>query len=158
MSSRRISSAMATAALGLTLAFSLSGCFLFPSLDSTSDDSGYSDEPLDGDGTGEDSSEVDTTVVPASFPAEIPLYNGDVAFAVELDAGWSVLLRTSNLNADFDAACTQLAAAGFVNTNYQREGELSSASFTGTMYLIEFTGGENPEHGPVLDYMVTRVP
>ncbi len=134
--------------LGISMALLLSAC-VPPLVADTPPGSIVGEEPVDPGG-------IDVNVLPPSFPSEIPLFNEDIAFTEyrEQESSWSVLLMTQNLNADFDSACTQLADAGFTQTFYSREGNDSLATFEGATYQIQLVGGENAEHGPVIDYFV----
>ena len=142
--------------LGISIGLTLSACWPYFSEEKPPD---LSEEQPPGqevsDGSvGSDS--TDPTVLPSTFPAEIPLFNDNIAFAnyVEVESSWTVLLMTQDLNADFNSACTQLADAGFTSSFYQQEGNDSLATFDGATYRIQLVGRDDADHGDVLDYFV----
>lgn len=72
--------------------------------------------------------------IPSDFPSEVPLIDGDVAFAIGLgdtDDGkvWNVTINVSDGGA-FDTITSQMQGAGFESQNVSSSAEGSSAAFT----------------------------
>jgi hypothetical protein len=143
MKSRRIVRAGLVIGLVVSLTLPLSACSMSPT--------GYGgDEPVVG------SESTDKATLPSSFPAEIPLFSENIAFAgyTESEASWTVLLSTPDLGTDFDLACAQLADAGFTNSFYAQNNDDYLATFENATYKIQLVGRADPAYGPVLDYFV----
>ena len=94
------------ASLAVAAALLLGGCLLLPQ---PSDFTDRSDSSVhSGEGTGETSEDgpVVDQEVPASFPADVPLPDLDVAFSPDLGTGWSVVVSTNDLESDFTVVAT----------------------------------------------------
>ena len=92
--------------------------------------------------------------LPETFPARIPLLDGDVIVSNELGNGWVVMLRSIDAANDFAAASEILVAAGYENTVTSSEGDAYFATFESAGYQIQLTAGDDPTYGVSVGYNV----
>jgi hypothetical protein len=150
----RLSAAALLAALLLTTPV-LAGCA--PSIPTLGDSSSGADA-----GSGDAEAGVDGATVPADFPAEIPLIDGEVLSGVSLGSEgsqvWSVLIAVDDGSA-FDEITSQLEGAGFVASGLGGTTELgSTGTFSKDPYDISVAVSGGSDVGWAAKYTVTEQP
>ena len=147
----RLSAAALLAALLLT-APALAGCA--PSIPAGDSASGS------GSDSGDAEAGVDGATVPADFPAEIPLIDGEVLSGVSLGSEgaqvWSVLIAVDDGSA-FDEITHQLEGAGFVASGLGGTTELgSTGTFSKDPYDISVAVSGGSDVGWAAKYTVAE--
>lgn len=92
--------------------------------------------------------------LPDTFPADVPIIDGDVAFGMDLGTGWSVVVSTPDFGAGFVEASDALKAAGFTAEVETTETAGSLGVFTNEKYTINVTAADTPDYGPAVTYVV----
>jgi hypothetical protein len=142
MSTRiRTGLAIAMAAAAVLL---IAGCTAPPGIGQGSDPAPSSN----GDGTGV------AKEIPATFPDDIPLIDGEVAAGVDVGTGWSVVILTGDIPASYDEATSALEAAGFAEDYSQISDDGSFGQYTNAQYSVQVTGIDQPDYGPSITYLV----
>ena len=152
MIARRLAAALAAIAL---VPIVLAGCSLPGSGEpggNAGDDPAVSG-PADEGGDGGDP----TAQVPATFPSEIPLIDGDVLEASDLGTGWIVLFGVDDAIASFDEGADALAAAGLTEdarTTNETEG---FGNYTNDLYTVQISANTDyPGYGQAVSYTVVK--
>jgi len=89
------------ATLAVAAALLLGGCSLLPQPSDFTDRSDTSDNSGESSDETIDDNPVVDQEVPATFPSDVPLPDLDVAFALDLGTGWSVVFTANDLESDF---------------------------------------------------------
>jgi hypothetical protein len=146
--------ALALAAVAL-LPVVLAGCAGAPSGGGETGDNGAATSgpaPEGGDGGGDPNAQV-----PATFPREIPLIDGDVLESADLGTGWVVLFGVDDAIASFNDGADALAAAGLTEdarTTSETEG---FANYTGDLYTVQISANTDyPGYGQAVSYTVVK--
>ena len=92
--------------------------------------------------------------LPETFPTDIPLIEGDVAFGIDLGTGWSVVIPVADLAAAYADASSKLTGAGFTAQVDQSSDEGSIGVFLSDKYQINVTSADSPDYGPSITYVV----
>jgi hypothetical protein len=92
--------------------------------------------------------------VPKTFPAAVPLLDGEIVVSNDLGTGWVVWIGSDDAANDFAAASELLTAAGFENTVTNSETDNYFASFTSEAYQVQLTAGDDPTYGVSIGYTV----
>lgn len=147
---------VALAVFSLTSAL-LTGCFFSPP--TITGGSGGSGESGQSDGTDDPGTDVEPDQfvgLPPTFPAEIPLIDGEVVFGIDVGTGWSVLVAVDDLEADFTDASQRMKAAGFEALIENMTPDGGFGAFENGSYQVQVTTQESPDYGPVIAYLVVR--
>jgi hypothetical protein len=142
----------ALAVLGITAAVLLVGCSITPpSGPSGGTDGGTTSSEAPGDGD-----LGDFVTLPETFPsADVPIIDGDIAFAVDLGTGWSLVIPVADTDAAFADASTKLLGAGFENQiESTTTADGSFGVFTTDTYQINLTATDTADFGPAVSYVV----
>jgi len=140
----------------------LSGCFALPSLPGGGTDGSGSSGGSDGSQTdsGSDSGPDDVPEqfqgMPATFPSDIPLIPGEVAFGIDVGTGWSVLISVDDLEADFVDAADRLKGAGYTALLENVAATGSFGAFENDLYQVQVSSQDTPDYGLVVNYLVVR--
>ncbi len=121
---------------------------------SGSDDPGTVNEPppsSDGGGGGDTGIPAE---LPATFPASVPLIDGEVAAGIDVGTGWSVIILADDIDAAFADATAQLTGAGFVEDYNQSGDDGSFAQYQSDEFTVQVTGADQPDYGPSITYLV----
>jgi hypothetical protein len=108
--------------------------------------------PEGGDGGGDPN-----TQVPATFPPEIPLIDGDVLESADLGTGWVVLFGVDDAIASFNEGADALAAAGLTeNTRTTTETE-GFGNYSDDLYTVQISANTDyPGYGQAVSYTVVK--
>ena len=150
----------AVAAAMLVAALTLTGCGGpgSPTVGETGENgaatSGPADEGSDaGDGLGGE------TTVPATYPADdVPLIEGDVAYAQDLGTGWVVYIHRDDFLGGFDEAKGLLTGAGFAGDTVNATDTEAFGQFTSDTYTVNLSAGDGADLGvgPSVGYTVVK--
>ncbi|MGV8884588.1 MAG: hypothetical protein ACOH1T_03230 [Microbacteriaceae bacterium] len=103
--------------------------------------------------------ELPSTSVPAGFPAEVPLVDGEVTFGGAFGDGdnkvFNVTVKVSGLDA-FDGIRAQLEAAGFVSAANGSAGTGSTGAFTNDTWGVLVVVSGDDTSGFFASYTVTN--
>ena len=159
------------AGVALATILLLSGCSFspFPPAPAPAGGTGGGSSSSGGDGSGdpvvevpvEDDPIVEVPVdegssasIPATFPSDVPLIDGRVAFGVDLGTSWSVMITTADLTAGYDDAKALLTSAEYTTTLDSTTANGSFGVFESTRYLITLSSSDNAQYGNVVAYVV----
>lgn len=146
---RLVAPALVAAATTLLLA----GCFFGPP------------SPPVGGGTGGDGQSDGTETqtendmfhgVPATFPSDVPLIAGDVPIGVDVGTGWTVVVKVADVQASYADASALLTGAGFEVLLENSNTEGSFGAFENSQYQVQVTGGDTPDYGLTISYLVVK--
>lgn len=133
----------------------LAGCSL-PGADggSTGDNGAATSGPAPEDGGGDGGVDPNTQV-PATFPSDIPLIDGEVLESADLGTGWIVLFGVDDAIASFNEGADALAGAGFdedARTTNDTEG---FGNYTNDLYTVQISANvDYPGYGQAVSYTV----
>ncbi len=150
--SRRLAVALAAV---LLIPAVLAGCS--PSVPAVDGETGGNDAtsgpaPEGGDGGGDPNAEV-----PATFPSEIPLIDGDVLESSDLGTGWIVLFGVDDAIASFDDGADALAAAGFTEDARTTSDTEGFGNYTNDLYTVQISANADyPGYGQAVSYTVVK--
>ncbi len=151
--------AVALAALAL-VPLALAGCSLPGSGDpgpaNTGDNgaatSGPAPDGAAGDGGGDPNAQV-----PATFPSEIPLIDGEVLESADLGTGWVVLFGVDDAIASFNEGADALAAAGFDEDARTADDNQGFGNYTSDVYTVQISANTDyPGYGNAVSYTVVK--
>lgn len=91
---------------------------------------------------------------PPTFPADVPIIDGDVPFGIDLGTGWTVIVKADDLVAAFQSATDKLTAAGYTSLMSSTTDDGSFAAFDNDKYSVQVTATDNSEYGSSLTYLV----
>ncbi|CAN5528124.1 hypothetical protein BH10ACT7_BH10ACT7_04720 [soil metagenome] len=94
--------------------------------------------------------------VPATFPSEVPLIAGDVPIGVDLGTGWTVVVKVADVQASYAEASALLTGAGFDVLVENSSPEGSFGAFENATYQVQVTGGDTPDYGVTISYLVVK--
>jgi hypothetical protein len=113
-----------------------------------------SDAPSPADtGTG-DGSDPNAYVIPATFPKDVPIIEGDVVFSADLGTGWLLWLARDDFNAGYEEAKGMLTDAGYTGDTAAQADEGSVGQFANDKYTITLTSGDDSTYGKAVSYTV----
>jgi hypothetical protein len=140
---------------GAALVATLAGCSLIPSIpDLPTGGDGGGSEP--GSSSADEESPFDS--LPATFPADVPLVEGEVLQGIDVGTGWSVLLGVDDAVASFTEAADALVAAGYEERTRQTDADTGFGNFTNDTYSINLSADQNsPDYGAIVIYTVVRL-
>ena len=152
---RRLTIAIATAVL---IPAVLAGCSLGPTTTPGGGDTGDNGAatsgpaPADGgDGGGE-------LALPASVPTgDVPLIEGDIAYAQDLGTGWVIYIHRDDYNAGYEEAKGLLLDAGFTGDTVNQDDTGSFGQFTSDSYTVNLSSGDGADLGVGLSVGYTVV-
>jgi hypothetical protein len=119
--------------LGLAASLVLVGCSA-PTLSGGTGGTGGSGGTAGGTTT--ETFTSDTESVPETFPAAVPLIEGDVVLGLDMGTGWTVILGVSDTAAARTDADARLLAAGFAYVSGTADGAISL--YASSQYQVQF--------------------
>lgn len=145
------------AAAGILAVLLLSGCGLAgsPAPANTGENGAATSGPAPegGDGGADPNS-----VVPATFPSDIPLIDGDVLQSADLGTGWVVLFGVTDAIASFNKGADALAGAGFTEDARTTSDTEGFANYTNDAYTVQLSANiDYPEYGQAVSYTVVKL-
>lgn len=148
-----IRSRVLTSALVATVTSALlAGCFFSPP--APTGGTGGGTQPGQSDGTDSPTGNDMFQGVPANFPSDIPLIAGEVPIGVDLGTGWSVVVKVADVQTSYAEASALLAGAGFEVLVENSSEEGSFGAFESPEYQVQVTGGDTPDYGATVSYLV----
>ncbi len=112
--------------------------------------------PAPDDGAGDGGGDPNTQV-PATFPSEIPLVDGDVLESADLGTGWVVLFGVDDAIASFDSGADALAAAGYQEAERTTTETQGFANYTNDEYTVQISANTDyPGYGQAVSYTVVK--
>ena len=146
----RVSVFAAIAGMGVVACLTLVGCANPTSADSSGTaaaDGTTSDSPGDVDLDGFHG-------VPASFPSDVPIVDGDVPMGIDLGTGWSVVVSVDDIAKSYAEASGKLSAAGFEVLQDGTTADGSFGVFENDKYQVQVTASNTIDYGPAVSYVV----
>ncbi len=142
----------AVVAVGLAAALALAGCTTGASSSggSATDSSSTTDAPST------DSGLSGYVGMPETFPADVPVIEGDVLFGVDLGTGWSIVVQADDPAAAYTDASAKLTTAGYTADVSSTSDDGSFGSFIGTEYTVQVTATDSVDYGPSVQYTVIK--
>jgi hypothetical protein len=114
--------------------------------------SGPAPDDTAGDGGGDPA-----TQVPATFPSDIPLVDGEVLESADLGTGWVVLFGVDDAIASFDSGADALVAAGFEESERATDETQGFGNFTNDLYQVQLSANTDyPGYGQAVAYTVVK--
>ena len=108
--------------------------------------------PDGGDGGADPNSQV-----PATFPPEIPLVDGEVLESSDLGTGWVVLFGVADALTSFNEGADALAAAGFTEDERATNDTEGFGSYTNDLYTVQISANvDYPGYGQAVSYTVVK--
>jgi hypothetical protein len=105
-----------------------------------------------GDGGGDPNAQI-----PATFPADIPLVDGEVLESADLGTGWVVLFGVDDAIASFDSGADALVAAGFEEAERTTNETQGFGNFTNELYTVQLSANSDyPGYGQAVSYTVVK--
>ena len=153
--------ALALAAAALLLLPALAGCSLIPNLPgnlpgNTGDNGAATSGPAaPDDGDVEPDPAFDS--IPATFPSDIPLFDGEVLQGIDVGTGWSVLFQANDVVADFNTAADLLEGAGYEAIARSTDGGQGFGNFNNGVYSINLSASDTADYGPAVAYTVVKI-
>jgi hypothetical protein len=96
--------------------------------------------------------------MPADFPSEIPLVDGELVEAAGLGTGWVLLFRVDDANAGFAEAADALAGAGFTEDARNASETEGFAQYSSDAYTVQLSSNvEYPGYGNAVAYTVVKL-
>jgi hypothetical protein len=97
-------------------------------------------------------------VIPATFPADVPLIDGDVVYGQDLGTGWVVYIHRDDFLAGYDEAKGLLTGAGFAGDTVNQDETGAFGQFTNDTYTVNLSAGDGADLGVGLSvgYTVAR--
>lgn len=99
--------------------------------------------------------EIDPESIPADFPSDIPLIDGDVTFGLSMGSGWTIVFSVADAEAAFTQASSKLQAAGFTSQGEARSPDGSAGAYDSPKYVVQMTSSTSDDAGPTVVYVVT---
>ena len=131
----------------------LAGCFFGPPAPSVG---GGTDGNGQSDGTETQTENDMFQGVPATFPSEVPLIAGDVPIGVDVGTGWTVVVKVTDVQSSYAEASGLLTGAGFDVFVENSSPEGSFGAFENPDYQVQVTGGDTPDYGLTISYLVVK--
>ncbi|HEY4152906.1 MAG TPA: hypothetical protein VGM38_06255 [Pseudolysinimonas sp.] len=94
--------------------------------------------------------------LPADFPSDIPLIDGDILIASTTSNGWEVWISSSEPIDDFSDAANALQDAGFDPLADQSINGAAGGLFENDTYSITVTAGSDAEYQNAVGYQVEK--
>jgi hypothetical protein len=146
------------AGLALAAVLLLSGCSFGPLLPVPAGGTGGDSSSSGGDGSGDSGDAplepLPGAAIPATFPTDVPLIDGPIAFGMDLGTGWSVIITATDLGGGYDDAKGRLLAAGFTSQMDSTTEDGSFGLFTNDKYQINLTASDDAQYGTAVSYVV----
>ena len=147
------------AVAGLVTLLALSGCGLpgSPAPANTGDNGAATSGPADpGGGTDPGTGEA---TLPATFPTDqVPLIEGDIAYAQDLGTGWVVYIHRDDFLGGYDEAKGLLTGAGFAGDTINQDDTGAVGQFTSDLLTVNLSAGDGSDLGvgPSVGYTVVK--
>ncbi|CAN5384610.1 hypothetical protein BH09ACT4_BH09ACT4_05090 [soil metagenome] len=97
--------------------------------------------------------------IPDTFPtSEVPLIEGDVAYAQDLGTGWVVYIHRDDFLAGYEEAKGLLTGAGFAGDTVNQTDAGAVGQFTTDTYTVNLSAGDGTDLGvgPSVGYTVVK--
>jgi hypothetical protein len=112
-------------------------------------------DPAPTDQTDTDTGLDGATEIPDSYPGdEVPLIDGEVAFAIDLGTGWTVVIVAEDFAAGYGEAADLLDAAGFDEVANDASPTGTFGQFTTETYTVNVSATDSPDFGNSVSYTV----
>lgn len=147
---------VAPALLATAITVLLAGCFFGPPAAPTGGGTDGDGESGQTEDSGPQSGNEILEGVPATFPSGVPLIPGDVPIGVDLGTGWTVVVQVADVEASYAEASSLLVGAGFDVLVENSTAEGSFGAFENTTYQVQVTGGDTPDYGLTISYLVVK--
>jgi hypothetical protein len=151
----------AAAAVALAAALALTGCGASPASNTGGDAPAAPDpatQPSDSasDGTTDTDGVDGATTIPDTFPKDdVPLLEGDVAYATDLGTGWVIYIYRDDYFDAFDQAGQALTDKGFTGAEALGDDQSKFQQFTSDKYIVNLSAQDDPNSfGKVVCYQV----
>ena len=97
-------------------------------------------------------------VLPDTFPADVPLIEGDLAYVQDLGTGWVVYIHRDDFLAGYEEAKGLLTAAGFAGDTVNQDDTGAVGQFTSDAYTVNLSAGDGSDLGvgPSVGYTVVK--
>jgi hypothetical protein len=121
----------------------------------TGDNGAATSGPAPADG-GDAGGEV---TLPPTFPTgDVPLIEGDIAYAQDLGTGWVVYIHRDDFNAGYEEAKGLLTGAGFAGDTVNQDDTGAFGQFTSDAYTVNLSSGDGADLGvgPSVGYTVVK--
>jgi hypothetical protein len=92
--------------------------------------------------------------VPATFPSDVPIIDGDVPVGVDLGTGWSIVVQVDDYAKAYVEASGKLTDAGFETIQDGTSGDGSFGAFQNDKYQVQVTATDTADYGPAVAYVV----
>jgi hypothetical protein len=158
MNSARLSGVVA-AILLTTIALTGCGGSAAPSGGNTGDNGAATSGPADGGGDGGTDAEDlgGETTLPATFPVDdVPLIEGDIAYAIDLGTGWTVYIYRDDFLGGYEEAKGLLLDAGFTGDTIGQDDAGAFGQFTDDGYTVNLQGADDGSFGATVAYTVVK--
>jgi hypothetical protein len=95
------------------------------------------------------------TEIPETYPLdEVPLIDGEVAFAIDLGTGWTVVIEAEDFAAGYGEAATLLEGVGFEAVANDASPQGTFGQFTTETYTVNISATDSPDFGNSVSYTV----
>ena len=109
----------------------------------------------DAGGTSAEEGTSSDVAIPPTFPRdEVPLIDGEVAFAVDLGTGWTVVIEAEDFAAGYGQAAELLEGAGFETVANDASPDGTFGQFTSDEYTVKVSATDAPDFGNSVSYTV----
>jgi hypothetical protein len=109
----------------------------------------------DAGGTSADEGTSSDVAIPPTFPRDdVPLIDGEVAFAVDLGTGWTVVIEADDVAAAYGDAAELLDGAGFETVANDASPDGTFGQFTSEKYTVNVSATDSPDFGNSVSYTV----
>ena len=109
----------------------------------------------DAGGTSGDEGTSSDVAIPPTFPRdEVPLIDGQVAFAIDLGTGWTVVIEAEDFAAGYGDAADLLDGAGFEVVANDASPQGTFGQFTSEKYTVNVSATDSPDFGNSVSYTV----
>jgi len=146
--------ALAAAAIAILPAV-LAGCSLIPHVGGGGGGGVTAGPTVPDAGDGDADTPFDS--LPATFPSDIPLLEGEVVQGIDVGTGWSVLIACDDPVADFNTAADALEAAGYETNARSADNGEGFGNFTNDSYSINLSASDTADFGTVVAYTVVKL-
>jgi hypothetical protein len=140
----------AVAGIALAASLALSGC-----LGTSPPGDGVYSAPTETAGSGDEPA-PSSTELPAGFPEDFPLIEGDIIVAYDLGTGWAVWIQSDDPTVDFETASGLLVSGGYTNEVSTTDASGSYGSFAKTPLQVQLTAGDDAQYGTAVAYTIYR--
>jgi hypothetical protein len=153
----RIPLTVALAAVLLIGAPLMTGCSLLGTVVNGATGGNVPDIPDAPDLPGDVEPDPQFASIPATFPSEIPLFDGQILQGIDVGTGWSLIFQANDIVPDFTTAADLLEDAGYEAIARSTDGGQGFGNFNNGEYSINLSASDTADYGPVVAYTVVIV-